>query len=66
MSEVIRDTFITLHSSDILHKLEAEFWERYTNHFVSLSAIRKETTLKMLLDAGCHISASRDVAVELK
>ncbi|KAF8130200.1 hypothetical protein EV363DRAFT_1399395 [Boletus edulis] len=66
MSEVIRDTFIALHSSDILRKLEAEFRERYANHFVPLSAIRKETTLKMLLDAGCRISASRDVAAELK
>ncbi|KAF8554653.1 DNA/RNA polymerase [Imleria badia] len=66
MSEVIRDTFIALHSSDILRKLEAEFRERYANHFVPLSAIRKETILKMLLDAGCRISASKDMAAELK
>jgi len=66
MSEVIRDTFIALHSSDILRKLEAEFRERYANHFVPLSAIRKETTLKTLLKAGCRISASKDVAAELK
>ncbi|KAF8129619.1 hypothetical protein EV363DRAFT_1495968 [Boletus edulis] len=64
--EVIQDTFITLHSSDILHKLEAEFRECYANHFVPLSAIQKEMTLKMLLDVGCRISASRDVAAELK
>ncbi|KAH0833941.1 DNA/RNA polymerase [Lanmaoa asiatica] len=66
MSGVIRDTFIALHSSDILRKLEAEFRERYVNHFVPLSVIRKETTLKMLLAAGCRISASKDVAAELK
>jgi DNA-directed RNA polymerase len=89
MSEVIRDTFIALHSSDILRKLEAEvsmsrsyffpmfpgcstqrchgqFRERYANHFVPLSAIRKEATLKLLLKAGCRISASKDVAAELQ
>ncbi|KAF8421735.1 hypothetical protein L210DRAFT_3672398 [Boletus edulis BED1] len=66
MSEAIQDMFIALHSSDILCKHEAEFQERYANHFVPLSAIRKETMLKMLKDVGCHILASRDVAVELK
>ncbi|KAG9311110.1 DNA/RNA polymerase [Chiua virens] len=59
MSEVIRDTFIALHSSDILRRLEAEFRERYANHFVPLSAIRKESTLKLLLEAGCRITASQ-------
>ena len=43
-----------------------QFRERYANHFVPLSAIRKETTLKTLLKAGCRISASKDVAAELK
>ena len=33
---------------------------------VPLSAIRKESILKTLLDAGCRISVSKDVAAELK
>ena len=33
---------------------------------VLLSAVWKESTLKMLLVEGCRISASGDVAVELK
>jgi DNA-directed RNA polymerase len=70
MSEVIRDTFIALlfpmFPGCSTQRCHGQFRERYANHFVPLSAIRKEATLKLLLKAGCRISASKDVAAELQ
>ncbi|KAF8841664.1 DNA/RNA polymerase [Paxillus ammoniavirescens] len=65
MSEIIRDTFIALHSSDVLGKLALEFRERYANHMVPLSAIRTARMLKNLRTAGSRIIASKDQAAEL-
>jgi DNA-directed RNA polymerase, mitochondrial len=42
MSAVIRDTFIALHSSDILGKLDAEFRVRYAKYKIPLSSLSKE------------------------
>lgn len=52
MSEVIRDTFIALHSSDILRRLEAEvglsqyhLFSGYSTHVHDSSASAMQTTL---------------------
>ncbi|KAF9472674.1 DNA/RNA polymerase [Pholiota conissans] len=70
MSEVIRDTFIALHSSDILGRLEAEFRERYKDHQVALYHLAPvRSTSKFLVKlhaAGCRIYARRDQAKELE
>ncbi|OSD03827.1 DNA/RNA polymerase [Trametes coccinea BRFM310] len=39
MNAIIRDTFIALHSSDVLSALAQEFRERYANYKVPLSAL---------------------------
>jgi DNA-directed RNA polymerase len=39
MSTVLRDTFIELHSQDILGRLRQEFIERYAGHVVPVSKI---------------------------
>ncbi|PWN33314.1 DNA/RNA polymerase [Meira miltonrushii] len=41
MSEIIRDTFIQLHSTDILTHLRDEFISRYKNHYVPVSSIKR-------------------------
>jgi len=41
MSGIIRDTFIALHSSDVLGKLDAEFRTRYENYKIPLQAIKR-------------------------
>ncbi|KAF9546254.1 DNA/RNA polymerase [Agrocybe pediades] len=40
MSAVIRDTFIALHSSNILERLDKEFRQRYATHQIPLSDLR--------------------------
>lgn len=44
MSEIIRDTFIQLHSFDILRRLRDEFKERYKDHYVPISTIKRLLT----------------------
>lgn len=39
MSDLIRQTFVRLHSQDILHRLREEFLERYKGHKVPVSAV---------------------------
>ncbi|KAG9104531.1 DNA-directed RNA polymerase [Ceratobasidium sp. 370] len=48
MSAIIRDTFIALHSSDILLKLRAEFLERYAGFRVPLSALTENELCQIL------------------
>lgn len=48
MSEVIRETFIALHSSDVLSKLNEEFRERYKGYKVPVSVLRSGTFMKQL------------------
>ncbi|KAJ7737868.1 DNA/RNA polymerase [Mycena maculata] len=55
MSEIIRDTFIALHSSDVLTKLHAEFLERYKGFKVPLLHLRSGQLLKALRAAGSSI-----------
>lgn len=40
MSEVIRDSFIHLHSNDIIGKLRDEFVDRYKDHYIPLNSAR--------------------------
>ncbi|KAJ3514954.1 hypothetical protein NLJ89_g2072 [Agrocybe chaxingu] len=58
MSSIIRDTFIALHSSDILRKLEQEFRERYKGYKIPLESISaRGGMIKQLAAAGTRIKA---------
>ncbi|KAL0574450.1 DNA-directed RNA polymerase [Marasmius crinis-equi] len=62
MSAVIRDTFIALHSSEVLTKLDAEFRERYKDHKVPLNQIQSPSLVKNLRDMGVKFKATREQA----
>ncbi|KAH7882208.1 hypothetical protein F5I97DRAFT_1939648 [Phlebopus sp. FC_14] len=64
MSEIIRDTFIALHSSDVLSKLDSEFRARYANHRIPITSLQR--MFKPLHAAGVRISASPEQAAEIK
>ncbi|KAG0702802.1 hypothetical protein DFH29DRAFT_982201 [Suillus ampliporus] len=66
MSEIIRDTFIALHSSDVLEKLATEFRTRYASHKVPLASLRSGKLLKNLQTAGVRIVASTEQAAALR
>jgi DNA-directed RNA polymerase len=66
MSEIIRDTFIALHSSDVLEKLATEFRTRYASHKVPLASLRSGQFLKNLQAAGVRIVASTEQADALR
>ncbi|KAF9006988.1 DNA/RNA polymerase [Cyathus striatus] len=53
MSEIIRETFIALHSSDVLQKLNDEFIERYKDY-------------KQLRDAGARLVCTPEQASSLQ
>ncbi|KAF8153987.1 hypothetical protein B0H34DRAFT_661867 [Crassisporium funariophilum] len=57
MSEIIRETFIALHSSDILGKLDQEFRERYKDHKIAIDAVgtRAGSLVKALAAAGSPV-----------
>ncbi|OAX44242.1 DNA/RNA polymerase [Rhizopogon vinicolor AM-OR11-026] len=65
MSEIIRDTFIALHSSDVLGKLATEFRTRYASHKVPLASLRIGKLLKNLEGAGVRIVTSSEQAAAL-
>lgn len=65
MSEVIRETFIALHSSDVLGKLHEEFTERYGDYQTPLANIRSSTLVKQLASAGSRISVTPEQAQTL-
>lgn len=56
MSEIIRDTFIQLHSTDILTHLRDEFISRYQDHYVPVSSIKRimmrDEQIRDLVDAA--------------
>ncbi|KAH7908847.1 hypothetical protein BJ138DRAFT_1011941 [Hygrophoropsis aurantiaca] len=62
MSETIRETFIALHSSDVLGKLREEFVERYKGYKIPLSSLRTGQFMKQLVQSGVKISATQDQA----
>lgn len=65
MSEVIRDTFIALHSSDVLGKLHSEFVERYKDHKIPLVSLRLGQLTKLLRAAGSQIVCTPEQAAQL-
>lgn len=66
MSAIIRDTFIALHSSDVLGKLDAEFRARYADYMVPLASLRVGALIKKLKAAGVRIVASPEQAAAIK
>ncbi|KAJ7619446.1 DNA/RNA polymerase [Roridomyces roridus] len=62
MSEIIRDTFIALHSSDVLKKLETEFRKRYEGFQVPLVNLRNGQLVKTLRTAGSRIYCTEEQA----
>ncbi|TFK67999.1 DNA/RNA polymerase [Pluteus cervinus] len=65
MSEVIRDTFIALHSSDVLGKLQSEFVERYKDHKIPLVSLQHGQLTKLLRAAGSQIVCTPEQAAQL-
>ncbi|KAH9056429.1 DNA/RNA polymerase [Lactarius vividus] len=61
MSSIIRDTFIALHSSDVLGRLLNEFRERYKGYKVPVASLKTSQILKQLgiLDTATNISSRR-------
>ncbi|KAJ7088569.1 DNA/RNA polymerase [Mycena crocata] len=65
MSEVIRDTFIALHSSDVLKRLHQEFVDRYKGFKVPLVHLRNGQLVKKLHAAGTRIKVTEEEARNL-
>jgi len=65
MSEIIRDTFIALHSSDVLKKLDAEFRERYKGYKVPLASLRVGKLIEGLKNLGSKIVVKPEQAKSL-
>ncbi|KAF8064220.1 DNA/RNA polymerase [Lyophyllum atratum] len=65
MSEIIRDTFIALHSSDVLKKLDAEFRERYKGYKVPLTSLKGGKLVKGLHALGSKIVVTPEQAKSL-
>ncbi|TFK37584.1 hypothetical protein BDQ12DRAFT_607612 [Crucibulum laeve] len=65
MSEIIRDTFIALHSSDVLTKLQEEFLERYKGYKVPLVNLSTGQFTKSLRAAGSRIVVTPEQAKTL-
>lgn len=59
MSGIIRDTFIALHSSDVLARLDAEFRERYKGYKVPVISLR---TIRMMKSLGINDHSSEALA----
>ncbi|KAF7345060.1 DNA-directed RNA polymerase [Mycena venus] len=66
MSEIIRDTFIALHSSDVLQKLQAEFLKRYEGFKVPLIHLQTGKLTTKLAAAGSRIKVTPAQAKELQ
>ncbi|KAJ7160872.1 DNA/RNA polymerase [Mycena filopes] len=62
MSEIIRDTFIALHSSNVLLKLREEFLTRYKDFKVPLVHLRNAHLVKALHQAGVRIPVTAEQA----
>ncbi|KAG7096404.1 hypothetical protein E1B28_003847 [Marasmius oreades] len=65
MSTIIRDTFIALHSSEVLTKLSEEFKQRYKDYKVPLIHLRSPTLIKVLKNWGVKIKVTREQAKTL-
>ncbi|WFC97261.1 DNA-directed RNA polymerase [Malassezia brasiliensis] len=63
MSDVIRDTFVRLHSQDILVRLRNEFLERYKGYKIPASSLTKASMMRSereLREAAAHDDAADD------
>ncbi|KXN82382.1 DNA-directed RNA polymerase, mitochondrial [Leucoagaricus sp. SymC.cos] len=65
MSTTIRETFIALHSSDILGELYREFLQRYKNFKVPLINLSGSALISRLYNAGSRIYATPEQAKSL-
>ncbi|KAG6865592.1 hypothetical protein C0991_001141 [Blastosporella zonata] len=65
MSEIIRDTFIALHSSDVLKKLDAEFRERYKDYKIPLVSLKTGSLIKTLHSLGSQLKVTPEQAKTL-
>ncbi|PFH50361.1 hypothetical protein AMATHDRAFT_4013 [Amanita thiersii Skay4041] len=65
MSKIIRETFIALHSSDVLKRLRDEFIERYKGYKIPLMQLRQGRILKQLQESGSQIVATPEQAKSL-
>lgn len=66
MSGIIRDTFIALHSSDVLMRLHKEFLTRYANYKIPLISLGAPKFMKDLRGAGARIYATPEQAQKLQ
>lgn len=76
MSDVIRDTFVRLHSQDILVRLRNEFLERYKGYKIPASSLTKASMMRSERelreaaaahdDADVDVDADADAEVERK
>ncbi|KAH6911990.1 mitochondrial RNA polymerase [Coprinopsis sp. MPI-PUGE-AT-0042] len=67
MSMVIRDTFINLHSADVLGRLQNEFRQRYKGYLVPLLYLQNQPGLQQKLkDAGTRIKVTKEQAAHMK
>ncbi|KAI0299035.1 hypothetical protein B0F90DRAFT_1730231 [Multifurca ochricompacta] len=62
MSTIIRDTFIALHSSDVLGRLLNEFRERYKGYKIPVASLGTSQTLKQLgiLDTATDMTSPEE------
>lgn len=65
MSLIIRDTFIELHQSNVLQRLEEEFRTRYAGYKVPLSGLKSGSFLNNLVKAGLKLKMTAKQASRL-
>ncbi|KAF8229392.1 DNA/RNA polymerase [Tricholoma matsutake] len=65
MSEIIRDTFIALHSTNVLEKLRGEFMARYKGYKLPLSTMQGGL-VKQLCESGSRIIVTPEQAKSLE
>ncbi|KAI4519882.1 DNA/RNA polymerase [Schizophyllum commune Loenen D] len=66
MSGIIRDTFIALHSSDVLMRLHKEFLTRYANYKIPLISLGAPKFMRDLRAAGARIYCTPEQAEKLQ
>lgn len=60
MSDIIRDTFVRLHTQDILPRLREEFLERYKGHMVPVSVAQYLIARRMTRSAQEGVAAMKE------
>ena len=67
MNEIIRDTFIALHESDVLQRLRQEFVDRYKDFYVPIISLKTSQLSKVAIPSGVAVidkseEAQKDLA----